>query len=98
MLPYAMLKNSDGSWADYNVYRMQESDRQRIEKDLDISTVYHPVEDFFKSFVKVEDTRFRANTALKADIWKGISYEVRFQYMRGASNSEEIPGLLDMTE
>lgn len=93
MLPYAMLKNSDGSWADYNVYRMQESDRQRIEKDLDISTVYHPVEDFFKSFVKVKDTRFRANTALKADIWKGISYEVRFQYMRGASNSENyIPG------
>lgn len=93
MLPYAMLKNSDGSWADYNVYRMQESDRQRIEKDLDISTVYHPVEDFFKSFVKVKDTRFRANTALKADIWKGISYEVRFQYMRGALNSENyIPG------
>ncbi len=93
MLPYAMLKNSDGSWADYNVYRMQESDRQRIEKDLDISTVYHPVEDFFKSFVKVKDTRFRANTALEADIWKGISYEVRFQYMRGASNSENyIPG------
>lgn len=93
MLPYAMLKNSDGSWADYNIYRMQESDRQRIEKDLDISTVYHPVEDFFKSFVKVKDTRFRANTALKADIWKGISYEVRFQYLRGASNSENyIPG------
>ena len=93
MLPYAMLKNSDGSWADYNVYRMQESDRQRIEKDLDISTVYHPVEDFFKSFVKVKDTRFRANTALKADIWKGISYEVRFQYLRGAYNSENyIPG------
>jgi len=93
MLPYAMLKNQDGSWADYNIYFMQESDRQRIEKDLDISTEYHPVEDFFNSFVKVKDTRFRANTALKADIWKGIAYEVRFQYMRGASNSENyIPG------
>lgn len=93
MLPYAMLKNSDGSWADYNIYYMLDSDRERVEKDLDISTVYHPVEDFFKSFIKVKDTRFRANTALKADIWKGIAYEVRFQYLRTASNSENyIPG------
>lgn len=93
MLPYAMLKNSDGSWADYNVYYMLDSDKQRIEKDLDISTVYHPAEDFFKSFIKVKDTRFRTNTALKADIWKGIAYEVRFQYLRSVSNSENyIPG------
>ena len=88
MLPYALLKDSDGSWANYNAYYMLDTDCQRIAEDLNISTEYHPVEDFFNSFVKTKSTRFRANTALKADIWKGISYELRFQYLRGTSNEE----------
>ncbi|MBQ8034470.1 MAG: SusC/RagA family TonB-linked outer membrane protein [Bacteroidales bacterium] len=93
MLPYAMLKNEDGTWADYNEYAMYAPERARIERELGISTEYHPVEDFFKSFRKTKDTRVRANTGLKANIWNGIAYELRFQYLRGASNQEfYIPG------
>ena len=80
MLPYAMLKNDNGNWTDFNDYYMLEKDKEKIKQNLDISPVYHPVEDFYNNFKKKKDTRFRANTALKIKIWRDIEYEVRLQY------------------
>lgn len=88
MLPYAMLKNDNGNWTDFNDYYMLEKDKEKIKQNLDISPVYHPVEDFYNNFKKKKDTRFRANTALKIKIWRDIEYEVRLQYLRGVSNYE----------
>lgn len=89
MFPYAMLKNEDGSWADWSVYSMYQPYRDKIESELGISTVYNPVEDFNSTFQKTKYTRVRANTGVKINLWKGIGYELRFQYLRNSSNYEE---------
>lgn len=52
MLPYAMLKNDNGNWTDFNDYYMLEKDKEKIKQNLDISPVYHPVEDFYNNFKK----------------------------------------------
>ncbi len=88
MLPYAMIKNSDGGWSDYNNYQMYSPYRQKIENDLGISTKFSPVEDFYSNFNRSQDTRVRANTSLTAKIWNGLKYEVRLQYLRNSYNME----------
>ena len=87
-LPYAMLQNADGSWVDYNQYIMAPLWRDKIEPELGISTIYNPVVDFNKTALKTDALRVRANTAFTAKIIKGLTYELRFQYLRGTSNQE----------
>lgn len=87
-LPYAVLQNPDGSWVDYNQYLMSPTWRGKIEPELGISTVYNPVVDFNKTAVKTDAIRVRANTSFTAKIIKGLTYELRFQYLRGTSNQE----------
>jgi TonB-linked SusC/RagA family outer membrane protein len=89
LLPYAVLRNADGSEVNFNTYDMYEPYRTDLEGKFGISMDDYPIQDFNSCITKVKTTRIRANTGLHADIWKGISYEVRFQYLRTSSNSEE---------
>ena len=88
MLPYAGFKNADGSWANFNVYELYKPFREEVEGLFGISMDYYPVEDFFKTMDDSYTLKVRANTGLKIDLWKGISYEGRFSYLRGSSNGE----------
>ena len=89
MLPYAGFKNADGSWANFNVYELYKPFREEVEGLFGISMDYYPVEDFFKTMDDSYTLKVRANTGLKIDLWKGISYEGRFSYLRGSSNGEK---------
>ena len=87
-LPYALLQNPDGSWIDYNQYRISPTWLGKIEPELGISTVYHPVEDFKSSVTKTNSIRVRANTGLTVKLIKGLTYEARFQYLKGSTDTE----------
>lgn len=88
LMPYAVLRNEDGSYVNFKTYYMYEPYIDQVESDLGISMDYYPVEDFWNTKTRTVGTTVRINTGLTAKIWKGLGYEVRFQYLRGASNSE----------
>jgi TonB-linked SusC/RagA family outer membrane protein len=88
-IPYALMRNADGTTANFNSFILDEQYWDADEYTFGISTDFFPVSDFFSSTIKTKNTRVRANTGIQLDLWKGLGYEVRFSYFSGSSNGEQ---------
>ncbi|MDR1783305.1 MAG: SusC/RagA family TonB-linked outer membrane protein [Dysgonamonadaceae bacterium] len=87
-IPYSMLRNADGSSANFKGYNFNEEYWDADQYTFGISQDFFPVTDFYDSTIKTGTTKIRANTGIELDLWKGIGYEARFSYQRNSSNAE----------
>ncbi len=92
-LPYAMFFDENGNELSYTGYLMNSDLQQQVETVTGFSLDYMPVSDWRKSLNKTNTYSVRANAGLTIDIFDGLSYEGRFQYMVDNSKSEQFyPG------
>lgn len=89
-LPYAAFFDENGQEISYTGYLMNGALQQSVESVTGFSLDYMPVSDWRKSLDKRNTYSIRANAGLTIDIFDGLSYEGRFQYMVDNSKSEQI--------
>lgn len=91
--PYEMLKNDDGSYA----YNTGGFNRQELQN---INTSSYPYSDFsYNMLQEVENRDYRTKSnnlriqlGLNAKIFKGLSYDMKYQYERNYSSYRNLDG------
>lgn len=92
-LPYATFFDENGNELSHTGYLMNCDLQREVEAVTGFSLNYMPVSDWRKSMDKRNTYSVRANAGLTIDIFDGLSYEGRFQYMIDNSKSEQFyPG------
>lgn len=92
-LPYATFFDENGNELSHTGYLMNGDLQREVESVTGFSLDYMPVSDWRKSMDKRNTYSVRANAGLTIDIFDGLSYEGRFQYMIDNSKSEQFyPG------
>lgn len=87
-LPYASFYNADGNEISHTSFMMSSALQEKVESVTGIGLHYHPVSDWKNSVNRSDSYSVRANAGLTVDIFDGLSYEGRFQYMIDNGSSE----------
>ena len=87
-LPYAVFYGEDGNPVSFTQYLMTPSMQSGTEQVTGINLDYYPVQDYLSS--TQDDTEFsiRANAGITVNLFKFLTYEGRFQYLRSSVKTE----------
>lgn len=88
ILPYMMFRDEQGNALSHAVLNFYEPNRLEYERLSGKSLDYIPVEDNKDGFNKSTTLNARINAGINVKLWKGLSYDGRFQYQRNQGKSE----------
>lgn len=88
ILPYMMFKDENGTSLSHSVLEFYEPDRMKYEALSGKSLDYVPLEDNAEGFNRSNTLNARINAGINVKLWKGLSYDGRFQYQRNSGKAE----------
>lgn len=89
ILPYMMFKDEQGNALSHSALNFYEPDRLTYEQLSGKSLDYIPAEDNRKGFNENVAFNARVNAGINVRLWKGLSYDGRFQYQRSQEKGEQ---------
>lgn len=92
LFPYAMLKDANGQNLSHSDYLLYDETQRTMESQSGVSLNYSPLDELNYSDSKYRGVNFRINLGANIKLYKGLSFDSRFQYQREVGRTETFNG------